>query len=566
MPRLNKEDASDATKSAGNGRDYSDGAQYHRHRDRVRGPDAAVSAAAEQEQAAVQVKAVPEDLERPKPNVDEDTGAAAPAPLGQQAASKPGEGLCRRGAVLGVCGGLLLSVVLGSFTALFVSPELREKSAGELSKLAQGVWPTPPAVLSARFSGANSDPDAAGGASTTPRTPGGIIMCNASVTPPQVVFRKWELPDAWRRVCEVKNSKDDYPLERNWCWVGFNRMCHWNLKKHKSWATFQEWAAHEGMTPPPSDASFSPLEDPELCDRPERGAIRNWTEEEEDKARKWFKDNVAVYVISLPVKGDARWRGIKARLDDLQIWATRVPGVDMTNHGALEDAKKQGWVPEHFNYSRAQEQAYTWKQNMGSMLGTVGCAAAHFKVQMKAVADGSPFAIVMEDDSWPTDDFIPRLWSLVHEELPCDWEVTALLSRCGYGRCVSPHLMRVMPDANEPAWRCYQGTNWGMHAVLYHTSRLPKVQEHWKKTVFNEDEPHCMDVDVALASISHKVAFYAVPAVQDPGFVKETNHRSARWDINQASRTTVAPKATTTSFFVPTVKPGEPWPGAWKFG
>merc|ERR1719195_2208506 len=106
-----------------------------------------------------------------------------------------------------------------------------------------------------------------------------------------------------------------------------------------------------------------------------------------------------------------------------------------------------------------------------------------------------------------------------------------------------------------------------MHAVIYRTAALPNVQELWKKVVFNEERPHCMDVDVALASISDRVAFYAVPAVQDPGFVSETNHRSARWEINQAAQSTQT--ATTTSMYVPavpSVKPGEPWPGAWNFG
>jgi len=389
-------------------------------------------------------------------------------------------------------------------------------------------------------------------------------FCNSSQPIPQAVLRTWDVPDAWKRACERKNSKDKNTEERNWCWVGFNTMCHWNLKAHKPWSTFQEWAAKDGYTLDPLTHPFHPLLDPEVCDRPENGAIRHWTVEEHSQAREWFKNNVAVYVLSLRTVGDHRWKMIHNRLKDLKIWATRVPGVDMRESGALDKAKKHGFVPWDYNFTKAQEQAYTWKQNMGSMLGTVGCASAHFKAQAKLIADGAPLAVVMEDDSWPTDDFVPRLWSLVRDELPCDWEVTALLSRCGYGRCISPRLMRVMPDANEPAWRCHQGSNWGMHAVLYHTARLPRVQQLWRNTVWNEDRPHCMDVDVALASISDKVSFYAVPAVQDPGFVRETNHRSARWDINQAAKSTST--STTTAYYVPTVKPGEPWPGAWNFG
>merc|ERR1719464_2583900 len=210
----------------------------------------------------------------------------------------------------------------------------------------------------------------------------------------------------------------------------------------------------------------------------------------------------------------------------------------MRANGSIEAAKKAGWVPHNFNFTQAQAVAYQPKHNMGSILGTFGCASAHFKVQMKAIADGAKLSLVLEDDAWPVDDFVEQLWSLVHEELPCDWEVTALYSRCPYGRCISPSLTRVQPDINEPAFRCYHGVNWGMQAMLYRMERLPKVQALWQKTVFNEERPHCMDVDVALASISDQVSFYAVPSGQNPGYVKETNHPSLRWSINMQARTT----------------------------
>jgi len=395
-------------------------------------------------------------------------------------------------------------------------------------------------------------------------------ICNPQAPLPKLSLRKWDLPDDWQRACEAKNVQGKYPYERNWCWVGLNNMCHWNLKAHKSWASYQNMAARDGIAPPRSDHAFNPLEDPEICDRPANGRARPWTAAERATARQWFKEHVAVYVLSLPNVGDGRYKVINQRLNELEIWHTRVPGVDMRVPGALAAAKRQGFVPLLFNFSKAQTTAYSWKHNMGSILGTVGCAAAHFKVQTKVMADASPMAIVMEDDSWVTDDFVPRLWSLVKEELPCDWEVTALLSRCGYGKCVSPHLTRVMPDANEPEWRCHQGSNWGMHAVLYRVSVLPALQEKWKRTVFNEDRPHCMDVDVALASISDQVGFYAVPAVQDPGFVRELDGRSARWDINQAAGTTTHPPSTSTTSTIttttrPKLEPGEPWPGAWSY-
>mmetsp|Transcript_37973 Transcript_37973/g.91313 ORF Transcript_37973/g.91313 Transcript_37973/m.91313 type:complete len:82 (-) Transcript_37973:28-273(-) len=74
-----------------------------------------------------------------------------------------------------------------------------------------------------------------------------------------------------------------------------------------------------------------------------------------------------------------------------------------------------------------------------------------------------------------------------------------------------------------------------------------------------------MDVDVALASFSNEVGFYAVPAVQDPGFVREMDGPSARWDINQAFASTSSTTTTTTITMQLELMPEEPWPGAWHF-
>mmetsp|Transcript_61594 Transcript_61594/g.174947 ORF Transcript_61594/g.174947 Transcript_61594/m.174947 type:complete len:296 (+) Transcript_61594:137-1024(+) len=223
------------------------------------------------------------------------------------------------------------------------------------------------------------------------------------------------------------------------------------------------------------------------------------------------------------------------RLEVLGVKGYRVLGVDMRIPGSLWTAKHAGWVPREFSFDNAQQSANEQRQGMGSVLGTLGCASAHFKVQTKAIIDNAPMAVVFEDDSWPEDDFIPRLWSLVTTELPCDWEAVALMSRCPYGVCISPHLLRVQPDGNEPAWRCHQGVNWGMHGVLYRVETLPALQQKWKAAVFDEKRPHCMDVDVALASISDKVGFYAVPAVQSPGFLYEMDEGSSRFSINMGT-------------------------------
>jgi hypothetical protein len=367
-------------------------------------------------------------------------------------------------------------------------------------------------------------------------------ICNSTALIPEPQLRGWQLQAGWKRVCELKNQGDDVASDRNWCWIGVKRQCHAHLKEHFSWLDYQARAAEKGRAPPVGDSPFSGLEDPEVCDRPELGKASNWTESELSTAREWFDQHVNVYVLNLD-SDKKRWESIQQRLSQLNIPAQRVAGVDMRKPDSLQFAKEQGWVLPGFNFSKAQATAYLPEHEMGSILGTLGCAAGHFKAQGEVLVKGSPLGIVFEDDSLPEDDFVARVWSLVTAELPCDWEAVALMSRCPYGRCISPHLVRVLPDVNEPGWRCRQGVNWGMHAVMYRTDSLSRLQYEWQKTVFDEKRPHCMDVDVALASISDKVAFYAVPSVQEPGFLREADLNSARWSINQEFQTSTTAAA-----------------------
>jgi len=235
----------------------------------------------------------------------------------------------------------------------------------------------------------------------------------------------------------------------------------------------------------------------------------------------------------------ARWQSMTKRLANLEIKPVRVQGVDLRQPGALDAVVREGLIPESFNITSASLEASKARENMdGGILGTVGCAAAHFRAQSRAHGEstakgGRPLAVIFEDDVAPERDFVARLWSLVREELPCDWEVVSLSSRCPYGTCVSPHLSRVQPDGNEPAWRCRHGVNYGFQGVLYRNSAIPRIQGMWKKTVFDSEYPHCLDVDVALASISDRLGFYAVPFVQEPGFLREVWQGSARETVNR---------------------------------
>jgi len=111
-----------------------------------------------------------------------------------------------------------------------------------------------------------------------------------------------------------------------------------------------------------------------------------WTWYDWGIARQWFERQVTVYVLSLHTSQQRR-ATMSKRLGELQIPFEFVDGVDMRLPGALAAAKAEGLVPEGFNFSKAQDEAYRASQNMGtagSIAGTVGCASGHFRAQYRA--------------------------------------------------------------------------------------------------------------------------------------------------------------------------------------
>jgi len=367
------------------------------------------------------------------------------------------------------------------------------------------------------------------------------MLCSlASPVPRKVPPAVWNLPQAVQDQCWMQMMAVAPDLTRggqfgrNWCWAGMKEFgCHRHLKAHKTWAEYHNMAVERGAT---ASVPFEPLQHPTLCEQREHGAAHRWTALDWAEANLWFQRNVALLVLSLP--GSAtRKQTIRAKLHRLGIPFNFTWGVDMRNPDALDAAKREGLIPLSYSVHRAQAEADKPSNDMGrtgSILGTVGCAAGHFRAQTRAVTESpeKPLAVILEDDVDPVDDFVPRLWKLVTEELPCDWQAVSLSSRCPYGQCVSRHLSRVQPDVNEPEWRCRHGVNYGFQGMLYRTSEIRALQAQWKPAVFDEQRPHCLDVDVALASISDTVRFYAVPAVQQPGFLAELDEGSSREDIN----------------------------------
>jgi len=327
-------------------------------------------------------------------------------------------------------------------------------------------------------------------------------------------------------------------MDRNWCWVGLKESgCHQHWGDHQPWTAMQKLAFHAGFT---VDKSFAPLHHPELCDKRQLGSSRHWSKADWEHAKKWFEDVVAVYVLSLPDESK-RLDGISARLAKLEIPFTAVWGTDLRMEGAMEAAQRDGLIPDTFNATLAQMQALSKANDMGryhsgGIAGTLGCLAGHFHAQAHATKFPSPISVIFENDVSPADDFVPRLWSLVTKELPCDWQVVSLASRCAYGKCVTPHLTRVQPDLNEPSSRCHHGVNIGFQGMLYRTSEISNLHSAWKPVAFDESRPHCLDVDVALAAISDRVQYYAVPNSQGPGMLEELWYNfSSRQKINVAN-------------------------------
>lgn len=372
------------------------------------------------------------------------------------------------------------------------------------------------------------------------------------VPPPRAPAPVWKLSEeslehCWQQMSRVAPQiTGKGKFGRNWCWVGMKEFgCHRHLWKHWTWSQFQVQAIEEGATVP---EPFQPLTDSAMCDKSDAGHVeRQWTELNWAGAAEWFEENVALYVLSLP-QSEQRKRTISKRLKQLGLPFEFVWGVDMTKDNALWEAKKEGLIPWEYDVERAQLEANAPQNDMGrdgSIYGTVGCASGHFRAQMTALkkTPNKPLTVILEDDVSPSDDFVPRLWALVSEELPCDWQAVALSSRCPYGRCISKHLTRVLPDVNEPAWRCRHGVNYGFQGVLYRTAEIPDLQAVWKPVVFDETRPHCLDVDVALASISDVVNFYAVPSVQAPGLLTELHEGSSRISINKAHNSGPPPTA-----------------------
>lgn len=359
--------------------------------------------------------------------------------------------------------------------------------------------------------------------------------CNSSMQiVSHVAPRAFKLNGEWNSTCFTMEHPDASVWPgRNWCWAWMKHAGCYAHRGDITWHAAQEALADSLVVPHHRAQALEPLLDPNLCDVTAHGESENFTAEEEAEAMMWINKTVTFYVLNMD-KNYERLAHFASRMSTLGLEWKRIPGVNVSAPGGMDKAVLEGLISPKFNYSAALGYARRNFSGMTGITGDVGTAAAHFRVMKYVESQATtPIAVVFEDDAYAHDGFAVRLYRMLLGEAPCDWEAITLRSRCSYGQCISKHLSRVTPDGNEPQTRCRHGVNYGFYGMVYRKNAVHHIVEKLMPIVWNEEHPHCLDIDVALASISDTVAFYAVPSSQMPGFLQEKPMGSNRRDVNK---------------------------------
>lgn len=361
-------------------------------------------------------------------------------------------------------------------------------------------------------------------------TPTGL--CNSSLAAPsELRLPNFTISASLTAKCEDFRASIPWNpswFDRNWCWEWVKSTCQGAGGK-------VTWEDAVGLVA--ADLGTQKLDVSPLQGACGTSGARLWADpmHRNINVGAWFRENVEVYVINLDRDID-RLAHISMRLTQLGISFQRIRGVDLA-HGqdSLAALKAEGLVLKSFEMLEASENAEDGRQSMGGIFGTVGVAAAHLRAHVAIEGQIKPLALVLEDDGYPSDQFTRKVVQLVADEVPCDWEALSLLSICPFGICTSPHLSRVIPDTNEPAWRCRHGVNYGFTGMVYKRDAMKTIRKILMQHVWDAERPHCLDIDVALASVSDEVSYYAVPASQDPPILQISNFGSSRMANNAAA-------------------------------
>jgi len=327
----------------------------------------------------------------------------------------------------------------------------------------------------------------------------------AGDSPPQsIVWKGWpEAGDRCHKLKALHLRQFRKPTGSSSCWDILTSSC---ASLDKCGATWQEAhkAALQQLKLTVHEPAY-PLDDVSLCGQ-RSGISRSWTSDETKKAHSWFERNVQVYVLEMPGLVLSSKYETVFNLTQHGLQAMHVAGFDLLSSSDLEAARFARIVPDTFNESLIRDQAYA-----------VSKAASHFHIQNLVSVAQKPIALVLEDGVELSSDFQEKVWSLIQEEIPCDWDVLSLSTSCPAGRCVSPHLARIGPNPgrrrNE---RCEERISRGFGGILYRSAAVAEIRNKWMEVAFDASHPSCLDLDASLMALSDEVAFYAVPAVQTP--------------------------------------------------
>jgi glycosyl transferase family 25 len=110
-------------------------------------------------------------------------------------------------------------------------------------------------------------------------------------------------------------------------------------------------------------------------------------------------EKLATYVINLD-RSPERLSTISARLAALGIKFTRIPAVDAQR---LTPAQS----------SALDEETYKLKHGKTPLLGELGCYLSHVETINAFIESGAEFALILEDDTTPTESLIPALQGLI---------------------------------------------------------------------------------------------------------------------------------------------------------
>lgn len=156
-----------------------------------------------------------------------------------------------------------------------------------------------------------------------------------------------------------------------------------------------------------------------------------------------------IYYINLDRNQDRR-SALEAQAHHQSLQLTRSPALD----GSFLDPK--------------DSMGLLAKRNT-LLPGQLGCALSHYRLLQNIYANGTPYAIILEDDVILPDHFANALQQLIKalHSLPTPWDIV-FLGGCNLkGRLVTPHLLQPY-DFDETHNLC-------AHAYLVRHDSIPKL-------------------------------------------------------------------------------------------